>query len=758
MPIRCDSQIDLGTLRVQVSATGQTSQRILATQFGDGYRERRPDGINTEVRRWSLSTPPMSIEDILELEDELRALGTGTFEWPPPGESFTWFWELDPVEWTRSYQTDHLASLSFNIRSQRIGNPVGLPPLPPPEFRLSLISDADPEGTPPGAGGVIEFQVERLAGGALGAADVTYSVGSGLSSAASSDDLIDGFGTFVLSISEGDSLTPLLIQVSPDADFESDETISVALVSSTLGTVDTTPVEATIPNDDDAPPEFRLVLVANLATEGTSPGGGGAVDFRIERTSGGLGPATVTYSVGAGSPNPASAGDLAAGFGNFNVSVLDGETETPFQILAAPDAVFEADERISVALVSSTYGSVDSTPVTAVIRNDDDPAIDPGAITYLQSSITLGAAAATNAGMTNAIVAETTQTVTNDAGLEFLTMDLGDVFPVGSVHVGCSTASMVLASGTFPKWYSQNLLLQRSNDGTTWTTFANTGVYDTEGVKIFYVSFSARYIRVLPPKTPGMRVAITEFYALAPSGPAPTGDYLYPKVSLLLPCNGADGDLVVPDVSPSPLATFLEGSAQIDTAQSKYGGSSLWIPGGGGNRLRIASSPALRVDAEQPFCLELYFRSAVSPSTYASEFAHLCGLGNGITPGSYALTLYQSKICFVFYDGSNVILFQGTATILANQWYHAAIARFPWAPLVDRYVLFLDGASDGVPIERSTIPLNVTNSFNIGDRQASDPNGQFPFNGHIGPVRFTKNDARYLAPFPALTGPFPTST
>jgi phage-related protein len=117
MPIRCNSQIDLGTLRVQVSATGQTSQRILVTQFGDGYRERRPDGINTEVRRWSVSTPPMAIELVLELEDALRALGTGSFEWVPPGETTPWLWELDPVEWTRAYQADHLASLSFNLRS-----------------------------------------------------------------------------------------------------------------------------------------------------------------------------------------------------------------------------------------------------------------------------------------------------------------------------------------------------------------------------------------------------------------------------------------------------------------------------------------------------------------------------------------------------------------------------------------------------------------------------------------------------------------
>lgn len=117
MPVNCNSQIDLGTLRVQVSASGQTSQRILATQYGDGYRERRPDGINTEIRRWNVSTPPMAIEQVLILEDELRALGTGAFAWAPPGEEDEALWELDPVEWVRTYQADHLASLSFDLRS-----------------------------------------------------------------------------------------------------------------------------------------------------------------------------------------------------------------------------------------------------------------------------------------------------------------------------------------------------------------------------------------------------------------------------------------------------------------------------------------------------------------------------------------------------------------------------------------------------------------------------------------------------------------
>jgi phage-related protein len=118
MPIPCYvSNLRLGTLAVQVTATGGTAVRHLAVQFGDGYSNRRPDGINTTQRRWNLSTPPAAIEEVLRLEAELEALGVGRFDWTPPGEATPRRWELDPVSWERTYATDDLASVSFSIRS-----------------------------------------------------------------------------------------------------------------------------------------------------------------------------------------------------------------------------------------------------------------------------------------------------------------------------------------------------------------------------------------------------------------------------------------------------------------------------------------------------------------------------------------------------------------------------------------------------------------------------------------------------------------
>jgi phage-related protein len=118
MPVRCYvSNLRLGSLAVQVTATGSTAVRNLAVQYGDGYSERRPDGINTTQRRWSIATPPAAIEEVLRLEAELEAVGVGKFQWTPPGEAVARWWELDPVSWERVYATEDLASVSFSIRS-----------------------------------------------------------------------------------------------------------------------------------------------------------------------------------------------------------------------------------------------------------------------------------------------------------------------------------------------------------------------------------------------------------------------------------------------------------------------------------------------------------------------------------------------------------------------------------------------------------------------------------------------------------------
>lgn len=132
--------------------------------------------------------------------------------------------------------------------------------------------------------------------------------------------------------------------------------------------------------------------------------------------------------------------------------------------------------------------------------------IDVGAITYSQSSVYPGNSAATNAGMTNGITAETLETGTN-FGNQWVKMDLGDVYSVATVYVGADFTRTL--AGGWGAAYLENLNMQYSQDGGTWTTFVNIGTFST-ALKTFSVSFNARYIRIV---NPSGYIAVTEFYA-----------------------------------------------------------------------------------------------------------------------------------------------------------------------------------------------------------------------------------------------------
>ena len=108
-------QMTLDTLSVTVDATKTTSYRYLETQFGDGYRARRTDGVNPLMERWNISTPPMDVDKCVVLENELAALGANFFEWQAPDDSQVKKWVLDPIEWTRNYMSNDVSSISFTI-------------------------------------------------------------------------------------------------------------------------------------------------------------------------------------------------------------------------------------------------------------------------------------------------------------------------------------------------------------------------------------------------------------------------------------------------------------------------------------------------------------------------------------------------------------------------------------------------------------------------------------------------------------------
>jgi len=87
------------------SAAKIQKQRIIKHRFGDGYEVRRPDGLNTKLKEWSL-TFRRDIDFITSLDTFLNARGgVESFNWTDPnGYAAVWVCEehsevFDEIAW-----------------------------------------------------------------------------------------------------------------------------------------------------------------------------------------------------------------------------------------------------------------------------------------------------------------------------------------------------------------------------------------------------------------------------------------------------------------------------------------------------------------------------------------------------------------------------------------------------------------------------------------------------------------------------------
>ena len=62
--------------------------RVLATQFGDGYEQSQPDGLNAVKQVWDVVIDAASAEAASEIEDFITpGLGWERFDWTPPRQT-----------------------------------------------------------------------------------------------------------------------------------------------------------------------------------------------------------------------------------------------------------------------------------------------------------------------------------------------------------------------------------------------------------------------------------------------------------------------------------------------------------------------------------------------------------------------------------------------------------------------------------------------------------------------------------------------
>ena len=199
---------------------------------------------------------------------------------------------------------------------------------------------------------------------------------------------------------------------------------------------------------------------------------------------------------------------------------------------------------------------------------------------------------------------------------------------------------------------------------------------------------------------------------------------------LLMHADGTNNSTLFRDdngTGRSAKAITAIGNAQIDTAQSKFGGASLLMDGNG-DRLNVTGEvlPA-------QYTVEYWFRLA--SFTSAPTFVDFRGGG----ADNYSDFITTGGVFTVYINSSPIV----TSALSTNTWYHIAVVRDSSSDIK----LYLNGTKTGVTLNDANYSSNT--SWYIGDNYVFANS----VNGHMDEIRVS-NTARYTANFSVATAPF----
>ena len=203
----------------------------------------------------------------------------------------------------------------------------------------------------------------------------------------------------------------------------------------------------------------------------------------------------------------------------------------------------------------------------------------------------------------------------------------------------------------------------------------------------------------------------------------------------LLHADGADASTTFTDESGK--AWTYHGNAQIDTAQSKFGGAS-GLFDGTGDWIDTPDHDDFNV-GNGNFTIDFWIRR-----NSTGAYVRICGQKDASdtnTTRSVNIAIPAANTLYVdCYANTTQYKIDGTTAITdTNTWHHVEVGR-SGATLY----LFLDGTLEGtVNIGAATIN-NSASTFSIGRQGAY--NSQY-FNGWVDEFRFTKGVARHTANF-----------
>ena len=220
------------------------------------------------------------------------------------------------------------------------------------------------------------------------------------------------------------------------------------------------------------------------------------------------------------------------------------------------------------------------------------------------------------------------------------------------------------------------------------------------------------------------------------------GDVHFPKVKLLLPFDGSNGATSTTDSSNANNSVTFVGTAQLSTAQSKFGGSSLLLDGDS-DYVYVANDDLDLGGVSFTMEFWVYLLGGVgSLITFYSDYA---GASSGMAIEKLADNTLKVNMTG---DGADI---SGTTTLSTGQWYHIALSGDDGS-----YKLFLNGTQEGSTFTGSS--TNGTTNKYIGTFYWSGLGGAVRlWNGYIEDFRITKGLARYTSNFTPPTSAHLTS-
>lgn len=213
------------------------------------------------------------------------------------------------------------------------------------------------------------------------------------------------------------------------------------------------------------------------------------------------------------------------------------------------------------------------------------------------------------------------------------------------------------------------------------------------------------------------------------------------SVTLLMGFEGADASTTMTDESLQAHTAVAVANAQIDTAQFKFGSSSLLLDGTG-DYIDIPTNDSFEID-DRAMTIEGFIR--------LNEVDRLQIIvskrPDGVAHSWQAKVSATNKLTFSGWDtGVGQEAAVGTTSLVVDTWYHVAFvteADGTWSIYLDG--VLEDATAAGTSVSGAEGVLSIGHQIN---------NIETDFNGHIDELRITTGVARYTANFTSPTAAF----